>query len=155
MITKQRMNLARIIVAALLLTLIQDNAFISQSSAVVVNDATSACPIDIVTGTSASVTVTVSGIYCVVEFKQSGSYTFSVPVGVQSVDYLVVGGGGGGASGGGGGGGVLSGSNYSVTPSETITVVVGAGGAGGTGGSGFTGTPGGNGGSSSFASITA
>ena len=155
MITKQRINLARVIVAALLLSLIQTNAYISQSGAVVVNDATSACPIDIVTGTSASVTVTVSGIYCVVEFKQSGSYTFSVPAGVQSVDYLVVGGGGGGASGGGGGGGVLSGSNYAVTPSETITVVVGAGGAGGNGGSGFTGTPGGNGGSSSFASITA
>ena len=149
------MNLARLIVASLLLTIIQSNVFISQSSAVVVNDATSSCPIDIVTGASASVTVTVSGIYCVVEFKQAGSYTFSVPAGVQSVDYLVVGGGGGGASGGGGGGGVLPGSNYSVTPNETITVVVGAGGAGGTGGSGFVGTPGGNGGSSSFASITA
>ena len=107
MITKQRINLVRVIVAALLLSLVQSNAYISQSGAVVVNDATSACPIDIVTGTSASVTVTVSGIYCVVEFKQSGSYTFSVPVGVQSVDYLVVGGGGGGASGGGGGGGVF------------------------------------------------
>ena len=38
MITKQRINLARVIVAALLLSLIQTNAYISQSGAVVVNE---------------------------------------------------------------------------------------------------------------------
>jgi hypothetical protein len=58
-----------------------------------------------------------------------GSTTFTVPSSVTSVDYLIVAGGGGGASGGGGGGGVRQGTNFSVTPGDTISVSVGSGGA--------------------------
>jgi len=154
-IHRSRKSIASGIALIVLIALIQNIAIAPQSKAVVVNDLSSACPIEITPGTANSVSITTSGIYCVVQFKTVGTHTVSIPAGVNVVDYLVVGGGGGGASGGGGGGGVLAGSNYSVTPNETITVIVGAGGAGGTGGSGFTGTPGVNGGSSSFASITA
>jgi hypothetical protein len=62
---------------------------------------------------------------------------WTAPVGVTSVDYLVVGGGGGGGTGydrGGGGGGaagmMLTGT-LSVTPGVTYTVIVGDGGTGG------------------------
>ena len=128
---------------------------IQSTSAVIVNDNSSSCPIDVIEGTSDSVTVTLSGIYCVVQFKKVDTYTVTVPTGIAFVDYLVVGGGGGGASGGGGAGGVLQGNNYSVTSGETLTIVVGAGGAGGTGGAGFVGTLGVSGSSSKFGTITA
>ncbi len=82
---------------------------------------------------------------------QSGVCTWTVPDGVNAVDYLVVGGGGGGSSGGGGGGGVVTswatafGTNTSsqrtaarnplaVTPGESINVHVGGGGKPGWGG---------------------
>ena len=119
------------------------------ANAVTLNDGSLACPIDLVTGTADSVTVTSYGIYCLVQFKGAETYTARVPDGISAFDYLVVGGGGGGASGGGGGGGVRGGSNYSVTPGETFTVTVGAGGTRGAGQ-----TTGGDGGSSVFASIT-
>ena len=78
---------------------------------------------------------------CVVEFRNVGSTTWTVPTGVTSITYLVVAGGGGGAGGqasehgggGGGAGGVLSGT-LSVSPGN-ISVAVGGGGAGGAGGS--------------------
>ena len=70
-------------------------------------------------------------------FGTVGSTTWTAPVGVTSVEYLVVGGGGGGGNGydtGGGGGGsagvVLSGT-MSVTSSNSYNVVVGSGGNGG------------------------
>jgi hypothetical protein len=66
-----------------------------------------------------------------------GTTSWTVPIGVTSVEYLVVGGGGGsgggfdtGGGGGGGGGMVLSGT-FSVTPGTTYNVTVGDGGAGG------------------------
>lgn len=71
----------------------------------------------------------------VVTFTSSG--TFTVPTGVTSVDYLVVGGGGagggytsGGTAGGGGGGGAggMRTGALSVTPGASLTVTVGAGG---------------------------
>ena len=69
------------------------------------------------------------------EYISSGTYTFTVPAGVTSVCMLCIGGGGqGGRSGsntgarGGGGGGLLWRNNVSVTPGESLTVVVGAGG---------------------------
>lgn len=111
-------------------------------------------------GTPASETdvpVTVSGIYCVAQFKTvANDYSFTVPSGINNIDYLVVGGGGGGASGGGGAGGVLQATGYSVTPGAAIVIEVGAGGAGGNGG----GAPGGKihgtkGSNSKFGSITA
>lgn len=55
------------------------------------------------------------------------------PVGIYSVDYLVVAGGGGGAAGyggGGGGGGGLLAATTSVTPGTAYSITVGAGGAG-------------------------
>jgi hypothetical protein len=62
-----------------------------------------------------------------------GSYTFTVPAGVTSVSVVCVGGGAGGteATGPWGqGGGLAYKNSISVTPGESLTVVVGAGGAG-------------------------
>ena len=75
--------------------------------------------------------------FCVVEFRRTGSTTWTVPTGVTSISYLVVAGGGGGAGGqasehgggGGGAGGVLTGT-LSVS-AGTINLSVGGGGAGG------------------------
>ena len=53
-----------------------------------------------------------------------------------TASYLIVAGGGGGGGyygGGGGAGGLLTSSSYSVSPTNVITVTVGAGGAGGVG----------------------
>ena len=63
--------------------------------------------------------------------------TWTVPVGITSVDVLVVGGGGSGASdnvnnaggGGGGAGGLVYKTSHTVTPGESISVTVGAGAA--------------------------
>lgn len=78
----------------------------------------------------------------VVAFKDTGSCTWTVPTGVTSVDYLVVGGGGGGGtrSGGGGGAGAFVESSASgLSPGAVVTVKVGIGGAGGpAGGAGTT-----------------
>ena len=76
-------------------------------------------------------------------YENSGTSTFVVPPGVFSIDASVTGGGGGGGgggygtggeqsgSGGGGGSGYTSTGSISVTPGETLTVVVGAGGLAG------------------------
>ncbi len=79
-----------------------------------------------------------------ITFWTDGSYSIVVPSGVYQITAVGIGGGAGGAGsigqsggdgGGGGGGGALSYvNNLSVTPGETLTVVVGAGGAGGAGG---------------------
>jgi len=74
---------------------------------------------------------------CIVEFRNVGTTTWTVPSGVTTVTYLVVAGGGGGAGGqasehgggGGGAGGVLTGST-SVS-SGNLSIVVGGGGNGG------------------------
>ena len=85
----------------------------------------------------------------VVEYSRSGIdyvatiYTnanetevFTVPDGVESIDYLVVGGGGGGGGkteyGGGGGAGGMKEDVLAVTPGDELVVQVGAGGAGAT-----------------------
>ena len=81
----------------------------------------------------------------------SATCTWTVPAGVNAVDYLVVGGGGGGASGGGGGGGVVTSwrtvqasdtsaertatrNPLAVFEGEVINVTVGGGGKSGWGG---------------------
>ena len=64
----------------------------------------------------------------------STSYTWTVPEGVTGVDVLVVGGGGGGGydgGGGGGGGKVVELRGVSVTPYQSIPIVIGLGGRGG------------------------
>jgi hypothetical protein len=84
-------------------------------------------------------------------FTSSG--TFTVPSGITRVDVLVVAGGGGGSgsvSGGGGAGGLIWQENYTVSPGEDISVVVGAGGAGGA-----TNSAGTNGENSVFGTLTA
>ncbi len=88
----------------------------------------------------------------------TGDGGITIPSGVTSVRYLVVGGGGGGGgntggwgSGAGGAGGVLQGTGFAVTGGATYTVTVGAGGSGGTGGVSL----GGNGGDSTFSTLTA
>lgn len=76
----------------------------------------------------------------------SGSSTFTVPIRVNSVEYLVVAGGGAGGlnvGGGGGAGGYRTGF-LSVTPGSGLSVSVGAGGVG-------TGSPGS---ASTFSTIT-
>ena len=87
-----------------------------------------------------------------------GGGTWTVPAGVTSVEYLVVGGGGSGGigygpSGGGGAGGFRTGT-LSVTPAAALTVTVGAGGASQDGTSAPAG-PGNDGANSVFGSITA
>jgi uncharacterized repeat protein (TIGR02543 family) len=69
-------------------------------------------------------------------FSTVGNSTWTVPSGITSVEYLVVGGGGAGGfgydtgpGGGGGAGGLLTG-KIITTPGETINVSVGAGGLG-------------------------
>ena len=68
----------------------------------------------------------------------SGSGTWTVPGGVNSIQLLCVGGGGSGEAAGGGngggGGGVISRASYSVTPGVGISYAVGTGGTSGNGG---------------------
>jgi large repetitive protein len=81
--------------------------------------------------------------YIVERFTSASTTTWTVPRGISSIDYLVVGGGAGGGSrhaGGGGAGGLRSSvastgggaspeSAMTVTPGGSLTVTVGAGGA--------------------------
>ena len=92
-------------------------------------------------------------------FTTAESTTWTAPLGVKSVEYLVVGGGAGGGNGydtGGGGGGsagvVLTGTRK-VRPNRTYDIVVGAGGAGGA--DTRANRNGSDGSDSTFASITA
>ena len=73
----------------------------------------------------------------VVRFAATGTGTWTIPPGVNSVELLVVGGGGGGCGGpeitggGGGGGGVYYNVAQAVTPGTATTVTIGCGGVGG------------------------
>lgn len=69
----------------------------------------------------------------IVTFDIIGSFTWTAPPGVTSVNYLVVagGGGGGGNDGGGGGAGGLLAGTLTVVPGTAYTVTVGGGGPGG------------------------
>jgi hypothetical protein len=65
-------------------------------------------------------------------FTTTGSDSWEVPSGINSVDVMVVAGGGGGGDdcgGGGGAGGILIEESYSVTPAATINITIGSGGA--------------------------
>jgi hypothetical protein len=96
------------------------------------------------TAGSESVVVTSAGNYCYVAFKNLGSagatsssYTWTKPVGITSLDVLVIGGGGGGGArhgGGGGAGSFVQTTSYPVASASTnVNVVVGSGGAGAAG----------------------
>ncbi len=93
-----------------------------------------------------------------------GTYSFTVPAGVTSLDVLVWAGGGGGGGGGGsvccinnhgggasgGGAGGYTNKTISVTPNSQLTIIVGSGGNAGGGGS--TGSNSGSNGASGTAS---
>lgn len=66
-------------------------------------------------------------------FDQPGTYTWTCPPFCSSISVVCIGGGGGGGrdGAGGGGGGLAFVNNYSVTPGQTYTIVVGSGGTGG------------------------
>ena len=73
----------------------------------------------------------------IVIYNTPTSTSWTVPTGVTSVDFLVVGGGGGTGhthyhNGGAGGGAVVYKQNHSVTPGQSHTIIVGAGGSAGT-----------------------
>jgi hypothetical protein len=116
---------------------------------------------------------TVGAVYTVAQFSTAITCTWTIPAGVTSVAALAVGGGGGGAgasgshlaspkvansgaAGAGGGGAEISTANGSVTPGQSLTIVVGAGGARGDGGgdAGVAGSCGANGGTSSIAELS-
>lgn len=78
-------------------------------------------------------------------FTTPGTYTWTVPAGITSVNVVIVGGGGGGGTGGtyslrtngggGGGGAQVTALNGVAVPSGTVQIVVGSGGStGSTGG---------------------
>ena len=93
-------------------------------------------------------------------FTTVGSTTWTAPIGVTSVEYIVVGGGGGGGGGydtgggGGGGGGMVLSGTTAVTSGTVYTVIVGAAGDASTNNyPSLNETAGGGGGSSSFDTI--
>jgi hypothetical protein len=74
----------------------------------------------------------VGGVSTTVTFNYStsGNQSWTVPTGVTSATFYLIGaGGGGGISFAGGGGGYATGS-YAVTAGQTLTVIVGQGGGG-------------------------
>lgn len=85
-------------------------------------------------------------------YDTAGTQTYTVPAGVTSITVKAWGagggGGGGGSSGGGGngGGGGYSKATLTVTPGESLTVIVGSGGGAGDLSSGGSGTLSGDGG---------
>jgi hypothetical protein len=101
-------------------------------------------------------------------FTSQGANTYTVPVGVTSINVKMWGGGGAGAGGGNPGGGTPNGGNgggagavtttLAVTPGETLIIYVGGGGGGGAfdaGGNDAGGGGGGGGYSSVYRSSTA
>jgi hypothetical protein len=69
-----------------------------------------------------------------VSFTQTGSSSWAVPAGVNTVEVLVVAGGGGGGGvigGGGGGGGLIYHADYVLSNLSAVNVIVGGGGEGG------------------------
>lgn len=89
---------------------------------------------------------------CLVAFTTTGTTTWTMPTGITSIQYLVVGGGGAGRNGypsngaiapGGAGGSVQQNSSATVSSGATLTVVVGVGGASSAGAGGSSGLQGG------------
>lgn len=123
------------IALALLAFLAVNNIVLIQpaSAATVLATGTDATVCNQVVGDATSVVAyRITGGDCVIEFKNVGSTTWTVPLGVTSAWVLVVAGGGGGASrhaGGGGAGGVVEATSYPV--SGTVGILVGGGGTAG------------------------
>jgi|GEM_PF-4281691 len=90
-------------------------------------------------------------------YTTPGSYSFTVPAGVTSIKVRMSGGGGGGGgsylgTGGTGGSGELIETTLTVTPGESLAIVVGAGG---TGGGAYDGSGGYGGGGGEVSSVGA
>ena len=85
---------------------------------------------------------TTDGLYTIRKYNSTGTTSFTVPVSVTNLAYIVVGGGGYGSRGNlyGGGGGGAGGMKYNlgtgVTPGDVYEVIVGRSGATGCGGGG-------------------
>jgi hypothetical protein len=85
-------------------------------------------------GTCSPTSTTDVDIYRVLKFTNTSTCTWTVPVGVTTVDFFMVGAGGGGGAGagsGGAGGGSISRSAYRVTAGGSLNLTVGIGGRGG------------------------
>jgi len=115
------------------------------------------CGVGNSSGTSVTSNVSSISVSCVATtYSTAGSYTWTVPEGVTSIQVVVSGGGGGGGGlgggpiGGAGGAGAVVTSTLTVTPGDTLDFVVGGGGGGGTDGSPAYGSGGGGGGASSI-----
>jgi len=82
--------------------------------------------------TASNLSTPLSSGYGSQTYANPGTYSWVAPSGVTSVSVVAIGGGGGGCGGygGGGGGGLGYYNNYSVTPGNSYTVVVGTKGAG-------------------------
>ena len=126
-------RLRKVLVAALLLPFIVSvSAITSAPAAHAVNTQADSCASSY-TGTATLIT-TIPG-YCVLQFTGTGSASWTVPIGVSFVQYLIVAGGGAGGigsscayeAGGGGAGGVLTGYT-NLAPGSTQSISVGAGG---------------------------
>ncbi len=123
-----------------------------------------ACTVTNGTGPHIAANVTDVNVACSsnsVSFTLPGTYTWTVPAGVSSVQVVATGGGGGGGgmygayAGQSGGAGAVVTSTLAVAAGQVFTVVVGAGGGAGTSGPGDTngwtcGAGGGGGGASSM-----
>jgi uncharacterized repeat protein (TIGR02543 family) len=73
----------------------------------------------------------VSGVTTVATFNYLGAdQSWTVPTGVTSATFYLIGAGGGGGIFAGGGGGYATGTYSSLTPGQTLTVIVGEGGGG-------------------------
>jgi hypothetical protein len=66
--------------------------------------------------------------YPIASYTTPNSYTYTVPTGVTSLKIVATGGGGGGANGGTGGHGAIVTTTITVSPGESLNLVVGGGG---------------------------
>ncbi len=143
-----RKRVAKSLIIATLLALLPFN-----NSASAVSISGGGCTAEV--GNSTNVVIGNNAGWCTIEFKNTGSNSWTAPSDVSYIKLIVVGGGGGGGgrdwSGGGGAGGVIFGNEYQVTPGATYNLSVGAGGSG----SSTSSVPGTDGGSSTFGVLTA
>ncbi len=117
-----------LIVFSLVLNL---NVFLSSTGNALTLTATGTDPtacdqtVDSITGVSAQ---RLAGGDCILQFTNTSNFVWTVPKGLETVTYLVVGGGGGGGNGydagggGGGGGGMVLTGNLTVTPDANISI---------------------------------
>jgi large repetitive protein len=100
-----------------------------------------ACVIAGGSGSAIAANVSTVGITCMAStqsFTTLGSFTWKVPAGITSVSIVAIGGGGGGSGTFGphiglvGGAGAVVNSTLTVTPGQTLNLVVGGGGIAGT-----------------------